>query len=69
MTSTATAKSKARKSGATRYRMYIDGRFVDAASGKKIAEFDAGAGLTASPAIAGGKVVIGSQDGTLYALG
>ena len=42
---------------------------LDAATGKKISEFNAGAALTASPAIAGGRVVIGSQDGTVYALG
>src|SRR5687768_6454721 len=40
MTSAATAKSKARKSGATRYRMYIDGKFVDAASGKTFDVYD-----------------------------
>ncbi|MBA3319039.1 MAG: aldehyde dehydrogenase family protein, partial [Gemmatimonadales bacterium] len=41
MTSTATAKkSKSRKSEATRYRMYIDGKFVDAASGKTFDVFD-----------------------------
>ncbi|MBF8305782.1 MAG: PQQ-like domain, partial [Acidobacteria bacterium] len=31
--------------------------------------FDAGSGLTASPAIAAGRVVIGSQDGVLYCFG
>jgi betaine-aldehyde dehydrogenase len=40
MTSTATAKSKARKSDATRYQMYIDGKFVDAASGKRFDVYD-----------------------------
>jgi betaine-aldehyde dehydrogenase len=40
MTSTATAKSKARKSDATRYQMYIDGKFVDAASGKTFDVYD-----------------------------
>jgi betaine-aldehyde dehydrogenase len=40
MTSTATAKRKARKSDATRYQMYIDGKFVDAASGKTFDVYD-----------------------------
>ena len=34
MTSTATARGKARKSEVTPYQMYIDGKFVDAKSGK-----------------------------------
>jgi outer membrane protein assembly factor BamB len=38
-------------------------------SGKKLSEFDTGAGITASPAVAGGKVVIGTSDGRLYAFG
>jgi outer membrane protein assembly factor BamB len=55
-------------------RVYIgssDGRLyvLDAQSGKKLWEFDAGAGITASPAVAGGRVVIGSQDGRIYAFG
>jgi outer membrane protein assembly factor BamB len=36
---------------------------LDAQSGKKLWEFDAGSALTASPAIAAGRLVIGSQDG------
>ena len=32
-------------------------------------EFDTGAGLTASPAVAAGKVIIGTQDGQIYAFG
>jgi betaine-aldehyde dehydrogenase len=40
MTSTATAKSKARKSDATRYQMHIDGKFVDAASGRTFDVYD-----------------------------
>ena len=42
---------------------------LDAATGKKLWEFDAGAAITASPAIAGGRVVIGSQDGRIYCFG
>jgi len=38
-------------------------------SGKKIREFDTGAGLIASPAVAAGRVVIGAQDGRIYAFG
>jgi len=42
---------------------------LDAASGKKLFEFDAGAGITASPAVAAGRVIVGAQDGRLYAFG
>jgi outer membrane protein assembly factor BamB len=31
--------------------------------------FDAGAGFDASPAVAGGRLVIGDEDGTLYCFG
>ncbi len=40
MTSTARASSKPRKSGVARYQMYIDGRFVDAKSGKTFEVYD-----------------------------
>ena len=48
-----------------------DGRLsmLDLESGEKLWEFDTGAPLSASPAIAGGKVVIGSQDGILDCFG
>ena len=39
------------------------------ATGAKVWEFEAGAALSASPAIADGKVVIGAQDGRLYCFG
>jgi len=39
------------------------------ASGRKEFEFDAGAAITASPAIAGGRVVVGTIDGRLYCFG
>jgi outer membrane protein assembly factor BamB len=42
---------------------------LDLSTGKKLSEFNAGAPLSASPAIAAGKLVIGSQDGKLYCLG
>jgi betaine-aldehyde dehydrogenase len=40
MTSAATAKSKTRKPEVTRYQMYIDGKFVDAADGKTFDVYD-----------------------------
>jgi len=48
-----------------------DGRFyvLDLKTGAKIWEFDAGASIVASPAVASGRIVIGSQDGVLYAFG
>jgi outer membrane protein assembly factor BamB len=42
---------------------------LDFYSGAKVWEFDAGAALSASPAIASGRIVIGSQDGRLYCFG
>ena len=46
-----------------------DGRFYVLAfsNGAKVWEFNAGAALSASPAIANGRIVIGSQDGRLCA--
>jgi outer membrane protein assembly factor BamB len=48
-----------------------DGRFyvLELASGKKLWEFEAGAALSASPAIAEGRIVIGAQDGKVYCFG
>jgi outer membrane protein assembly factor BamB len=51
--------------GSSDGRLYV----LDAQSGKKLSEFDAGAGLVASPAVAAGHLVIGSVDGRLYAFG
>jgi eukaryotic-like serine/threonine-protein kinase len=42
---------------------------IDVKTGKKLWEYEAGAPLSASPAIAGGRVVIGSQDGKILCLG
>jgi eukaryotic-like serine/threonine-protein kinase len=42
---------------------------LDAASGQKRWEFEAGDAITASPAIAAGRVVVGSTDGRLYCFG
>jgi outer membrane protein assembly factor BamB len=48
-----------------------DGKFyvLDFQTGAKVWEFEAGAPLSASAAIAAGRVVIGSQDGRLYCFG
>ena len=48
-----------------------DGRFyvLNLTNGAKLWEFNAGAPLSASPAIANGRIVIGSQDGRLYCFG
>jgi outer membrane protein assembly factor BamB len=51
--------------GSSDGRLYV----LDLATGEKRWEFDTGSALTASPAIAGGRVVIGSQDGVLYCFG
>ena len=57
-----------------RNRVYIgsnDGKLyvLDAATGKSVFEFEAGGPLSASPAVADGRLVIGSQDGKLFCLG
>ena len=44
-------------------------RFLNLANGAKLWEFNAGAPLSASPAIANGRIVIVSQDGRLYCFG
>ncbi len=54
--------------------MYIgsnDGKLyvLDIATGKSVFEFEAGGPLSASPAVASGRLVIGSQDGKLFCLG
>ena len=48
-----------------------DGRLylLSLATGTKLWSYDIGKELTASPAVAGGLVVIGSQDGVVYAFG
>jgi outer membrane protein assembly factor BamB len=48
-----------------------DGHFyvLDLAAGMKLWDFEAGAPLSASPAIGAGRIVIGSQDGRLYCFG
>ena len=42
---------------------------LDLETGEKLWEFDTAAPLFASPAIAEGRLVIGSQDGVLYCFG
>ena len=48
-----------------------DGRLylVSLATGKKLWSYDLGKELTASPAVADGLVIIGCEDGALYAFG
>lgn len=48
-----------------------DGRLyaLDALTGAKVWDYETGGGLSASPAVASGLLVIGSQDGKLYAFG
>jgi outer membrane protein assembly factor BamB len=47
----------------------MDGRLhvVRLADGARVWTFDAGAPVSASPAIAAGAVVVGAEDGTVYA--
>jgi outer membrane protein assembly factor BamB len=42
---------------------------LDLATGAKVWEFEAGAAITASPAIAGGRIIIGDVDGRVYGIG
>ena len=48
-----------------------DGRIyvLSLANGAKLEEFDAGAPITASPALAAGRLVVGTQDGQILAFG
>ena len=62
--------SKKLSTGA-RIEVRTEGKFmyVPYKNGKKEWEFDAGAGIATSPAIAGGRIVIGTQDGRVYCFG
>jgi hypothetical protein len=42
---------------------------LDLAKGTKLSEFDAGAAITASPAVSNGRLVVGTHDGRLYCFG
>jgi outer membrane protein assembly factor BamB len=48
-----------------------DGRLylVALADGKEVWHYDVGEAITASPAVAGGKIVVGSEDGSVYCFG
>jgi outer membrane protein assembly factor BamB len=46
-------------------RLYV----LDLMTGAKQWEFNAGAALSASPAISAGRLVIGAQDGRIYCFG
>jgi outer membrane protein assembly factor BamB len=48
--------------GSSDHRLYA----LDTATGQKRWEFDTGADVTASPAVAGGRLVIGTGDGVIY---
>ena len=51
--------------GSSDGKLYV----LDAATGQKKWEYDLGDAVTASPAVANGRVVIGAQDGKLYCFG
>jgi outer membrane protein assembly factor BamB len=42
---------------------------LDLAKGEKLSEFEMGGPVSASPAVAAGRIVIGSQDGRLICFG
>jgi hypothetical protein len=42
---------------------------LDAASGKQVWLYEIGEAITASPSIAGGRLVISAQDGRVYVFG
>jgi outer membrane protein assembly factor BamB len=46
-------------------RLYV----LDLATGAKRAEFDTGSPMSASPALAAGRLVVGTQDGQVIAFG
>ena len=46
-------------------RLYI----VRLKDGKLLSSFETDDSITASPAVVAGKIIIGSEDGTLYCLG
>jgi outer membrane protein assembly factor BamB len=48
-----------------------DGRLylVSLADGKELWSYEIGQGITSSPAVAGGTIIIGAQDGNVYAFG
>jgi outer membrane protein assembly factor BamB len=46
-------------------RLYV----LDLAKGTKVWEYEIGSPVSASPAIAAGRVVVGAQDGRVYCFG
>ena len=46
-------------------RLYV----VAMADGRELGNYEIGQPITASPAVAGGWIVVGSEDGTVYAFG
>jgi betaine-aldehyde dehydrogenase len=54
MTTTAAARGKTRKSGSAPYQMYVDGKFVDAVSGKRLDVYDPSTEAVVATVPAGG---------------
>jgi outer membrane protein assembly factor BamB len=46
-------------------RLYV----VSLADGKQLWSYDVGRGVASSPAVVGGRIFVGSLDGTMYAFG
>jgi outer membrane protein assembly factor BamB len=51
--------------GSSDGKLYV----LDLNSGKKLWEFEAGAPITGSPAVSGGRIIIGDGDGRIYSIG
>ena len=42
---------------------------LDAATGKEVWKFEAGAAIKSSPAVADGRLIVGDTDGRIYGIG